>query len=626
MATGNFPVGFADLDSPVRCLDQNPGAPVIVAMMVYDKPLLDGLDIAAPQGSFCAVVGPSGCGKSTLTRLIAGLMFPDAGEVILHGERVCSPRRTVGMAFQNPELPDSRTILDNVILPLEFVAPRMPRGRRVARAPELLALVGLAGFEGKRPSQLSGGMRLRASLCRALVHRPAALSLDEPFGALDAFTREEMCQTMHALRAEESVTALRITHDLRESVYQGDQLVVLSGGGAVAPPGAHPVRPAGARARAAADRNARGRRCGCDAGHAAAPDRDRPGPSAGRSGCGSMTRLAVQRLAVPLAAIALFLAFREWLVWVNGWPRSKMAAPSDLWPAFWRFRRLFLERGWETLWRTVAGLGIAVVFDTLLGMILGVSRIMRDALYPLLVGFNAIPEATLLPVIALMFVARHDFNTVLVAFLISFFPIAVSVGIGLSTLEPEYRDILRPPDASRFTSFWKIALPKTLPEVFGALKVAVTLAFIGTHPMEIVSAPQPRPRGAVRFGAHQRGRSADVCGPHRARRAGHPALLRRRGAGADLCRLGRAPAALGPSLPGAPPLRCGQAETTLSGERLARAGASPTRSGPEGSSRNEPRLGRCPASHPRASCPSATMRRRRSASRSWPGRIAAQRT
>jgi NitT/TauT family transport system permease protein len=209
-----------------------------------------------------------------------------------------------------------------------------------------------------------------------------------------------------------------------------------------------------------------------------------------------MSAAALQRVAVPLIAVAVFLAFWEWLVWFNQWPRYKMAAPSDLWPAFWRFRWLFLERGWETLWRTVAGLGVAVVFGTLIGMVMGFSRIMREALYPLLVGFNAIPKATLVPVIALMFVGRHDFNTVLIAFLISFFPIAVSVGIGLSTLEPEYRDILRSLGASKVTIFWKIALPKTLPEFFGALKVAVTLAFIGTNLMEIVS-PHNRGLGAL---------------------------------------------------------------------------------------------------------------------------------
>ncbi|MCY6382011.1 ABC transporter permease [Hoeflea prorocentri] len=194
----------------------------------------------------------------------------------------------------------------------------------------------------------------------------------------------------------------------------------------------------------------------------------------------------MRKIAIPVVAILLFLLFWEWLVWVNGWPDYKMASPSDLGPAFWKFRWLFLEYGWQTLWRTVAGLLLAVVAGTLIGMIMGFSRTAREGLYPLLVGFNAIPKATVVPVIALMFVGAHDMNTILIAFLISFFPIAVSISIGLSTLEPEYRDILKSLGASQFTIFRKIALPKTLPEFFGALKVAVTLAFIGTNLMEIV--------------------------------------------------------------------------------------------------------------------------------------------
>ena len=191
-------------------------------------PVLNDLTISIPEGGFCAVVGPSGCGKSTLTRLIAGLMKPDAGEVWLHGERVKSPRKTVGMAFQNPVMLEWRTILENVMLPLEIVAPRMSRSQREERARQLLALVGLEGFESKRPSQLSGGMRQRASLCRAIVHKPEVLIMDEPFGALDAFTREDLWQLMHRLRAEEPFTALLITHDLRESVYLADEIIVLS--------------------------------------------------------------------------------------------------------------------------------------------------------------------------------------------------------------------------------------------------------------------------------------------------------------------------------------------------------------------------------------------------------------
>ena len=204
----------------------------------------------------------------------------------------------------------------------------------------------------------------------------------------------------------------------------------------------------------------------------------------------------LRKILVPLVAILIFLGLWEALVWVNNWPNYKMASPSDLPPAFWKYKELFVVMGWQTLWRTVVGLLLAVVVGTLIGMIIGFSKLARDALYPLLVGFNAIPKATLVPVISLIFIGQHDFNTIIMAFMISFFPIAVSVGIGLSTLEPEYRDILRALGASRFTIFRKIALPKTLPEFFGALKVSATLAFIGTNLVEIVS-PHGRGLGAL---------------------------------------------------------------------------------------------------------------------------------
>lgn len=206
--------------------------------------------------------------------------------------------------------------------------------------------------------------------------------------------------------------------------------------------------------------------------------------------------ITFRKILVPVLSMVVFLILWEWLVWVNGWPDYKMASPSDIVPAFWKYRDLFLLFGWQTLWRTIVGLVLAVIVGTGLGVAMGFSRTLRDGLYPLLVGFNAIPKATVVPILALMLVGQNDLNTVLVAFMISFFPIAVSVSIGLSTLEPEYRDILGALGASRLTVFWKIALPKTLPEFFGALKVAVTLAFIGTNLMEIVS-PHGKGLGAL---------------------------------------------------------------------------------------------------------------------------------
>ena len=192
-------------------------------------PVIKNLNMSIPENGFTAVVGPSGCGKSTLTKLISGLLQPDEGEVYLNGEKIITPKPTVGMAFQNPVLLEWRSIIKNVMLPLEIVPNKLSLEEKEQRAKELLFLVGLEGFEEKRPSELSGGMRQRASLCRALVHKPEVLILDEPFGALDAFTREDLWQVMHNLRKKEPFTGILITHDLRESIFLADEVIVLSG-------------------------------------------------------------------------------------------------------------------------------------------------------------------------------------------------------------------------------------------------------------------------------------------------------------------------------------------------------------------------------------------------------------
>ena len=158
---------------------------------------LEDATLSIAKGEFIAVVGPSGCGKSTLMKLVTGLLPPTGGEVRVHGQVVKGPIRGVGMAFQAPTLMPWRTTLDNILLPLEVVEPHKRRFRAnkaeyVARGEALLASVGLGGFGDKYPWQLSGGMQQRSSLCRALVHEPDILMLDEPFGALDAFTREEL--------------------------------------------------------------------------------------------------------------------------------------------------------------------------------------------------------------------------------------------------------------------------------------------------------------------------------------------------------------------------------------------------------------------------------------------------
>jgi NitT/TauT family transport system ATP-binding protein len=184
-------------------------------------------------GEFVAVVGPSGCGKSTLMKVVTGLWPATAGTVSVSGREVVGPLNIVGMAFQNPTLLPWRTTLANVMLPLEIVAPHCSRLRREraayeAKARDLLALVGLKGFEDHFPWQLSGGMQQRASLCRALIHDPSLLMLDEPFASLDMFTREELWLALQDLWLARKPTVILVTHDLREAALLSDRVLVMS--------------------------------------------------------------------------------------------------------------------------------------------------------------------------------------------------------------------------------------------------------------------------------------------------------------------------------------------------------------------------------------------------------------
>ena len=192
---------------------------------------IDEVSLEIARGEFIAVVGPSGCGKSSLMRLISGLHPPLGGTLTVEGKPVTGPLKSVGMAFQNSNLLPWRTALDNVLLPLEIVEPyrrNFSRDRYASKAEQLLNSVGLAGFAHKHPWELSGGMQQRTSICRALIHEPEILLLDEPFGALDAFTREELWCALRDLQAERKVTVMLVTHDLREAVFLADTVYVMS--------------------------------------------------------------------------------------------------------------------------------------------------------------------------------------------------------------------------------------------------------------------------------------------------------------------------------------------------------------------------------------------------------------
>jgi NitT/TauT family transport system ATP-binding protein len=218
----------ADTQSAVR-----PMVDLRAVSLRYGEELaLADATMSIARGEFVAVVGPSGCGKSTLMKLVTGLLPAENGDIVVDGERVVGPVKGVGMAFQSSTLLPWRTTIDNVMLPLEIVQPfkaeLRTREARAVLAQELLESVGLGRFADHFPWQLSGGMQQRANLCRAIVHSPKLVMLDEPFAALDAFTKEDLCALMQDLWMRKRFTTVLVTHDLREAVYLADSVYVMS--------------------------------------------------------------------------------------------------------------------------------------------------------------------------------------------------------------------------------------------------------------------------------------------------------------------------------------------------------------------------------------------------------------
>jgi len=187
---------------------------------------LQQISFSVSEGEFVAVVGPSGCGKSTLLKILAGILPPSKGEARLRGTPITGPRRDIGVVFQSPVLLPWRCVLDNVLLPVDV--QRLGRDRHQKVAMDLLSLVGLEGFERRYPWELSGGMQQRVAITRALIHNPAMLLMDEPFGALDAMTREQMNLELQRIWLERKKTVLFITHSIAEAVFLADRVFVMT--------------------------------------------------------------------------------------------------------------------------------------------------------------------------------------------------------------------------------------------------------------------------------------------------------------------------------------------------------------------------------------------------------------
>jgi len=187
---------------------------------------LEGVDLDVQEGEFLTIAGPSGCGKSTLLKAVAGLMIPSAGTIRLRGDEVKGPRQDIGYVFQRAALLQWRNVRGNILLQAEMRG--MDSRKANARADELIEMTGLSGFEKALPHELSGGMQQRVSLCRALLHEPRVLLMDEPFGALDALTREKMNVELNRIWAKTGTTVLLVTHSVAEAVYLASRVIVMT--------------------------------------------------------------------------------------------------------------------------------------------------------------------------------------------------------------------------------------------------------------------------------------------------------------------------------------------------------------------------------------------------------------
>lgn len=211
------PESFIDIRSVAKVYQSDTGE---------DIPALSSVSLKIKQGEFVSLLGPSGCGKTTLMMIMAGLSAASKGEVRIEGKRITDPYTDIGIVFQNAELLEWRTALQNIMLQMEI--RKLDIDTYIPIAKQLLSQVGLAGFEDRYPDELSGGMKQRVALCRALVHDPDILLMDEPFGALDAMTRDQMNMDLQRIWLEKRKTAILVTHSIDEAVFLSDRVVVMT--------------------------------------------------------------------------------------------------------------------------------------------------------------------------------------------------------------------------------------------------------------------------------------------------------------------------------------------------------------------------------------------------------------
>ncbi|RLE79144.1 MAG: ABC transporter ATP-binding protein [Thermoprotei archaeon] len=459
---------------------------------------LQDVSFDVKEREFVSIIGPSGCGKTTLLRIIGGLIEPSEGEIIFRDGSVEDLHRSCGFVFQDPVLLPWRTVIDNVVLPLE-VREGGKCGEYYEKAEELLELVGLKGFEKYFPHELSGGMRQRVAIARALMQDPKILLMDEPFGALDEITRGRMNFELLRIWKETGKTIIFVTHSIPEAVLLSNKIVVLSERpGTVKgiidvtlPSERSPALIGTKEFNECVNRVRKVLGAYVDGKvYVGEARREERGATKKFEEIIPVPRINTFTLYMMyILVFILFLALWKGVTLIFHIPKFLLPPPEDVFIEYFSLllKGTLLKHTYVTLYETITGFLAGAAIGMILGYPLAKSRKLERILSPYIVAAQTAPKIALAPLIVIWLGFGIASKFFLVA-LIVFFPIFVNMITGVRAVDRNLLDLMRSTGAKAWDVFWKVELPSSLPVLFAGFKTGITLAVIGAVVGEFVGA------------------------------------------------------------------------------------------------------------------------------------------